>query len=324
MRTMFRFVAILAVGLLAAPAGAQERPALDTEKDKLSYAIGADLGKDLRDRSIEVTPERLIEGIRDALAGGPMRMSEQEVQATVRALQQELRRKQALARAKLPEENKRKGKEFLEANKQQEGVIALESGLQYKILEQGEGPKPVASDVVEVHYRGTLVDGTEFASSYSRNRPGTFPVKRLMEGWRQALELMPVGSKWRLFIPPHLAYGVRGTGRRIGPNATLIFDIELLGIKDGRTVGVKQETADRSARDDQKTGPVVAAPTGIQVSFKLDPRLMGGGTYALRRWEWVAPETFRGLAGQETVEARAHGLDAAGSPHALAAEPSSG
>jgi FKBP-type peptidyl-prolyl cis-trans isomerase FklB len=295
MLRMLRYSAMLASGLLVASADAQEPPAFDTDQGKLSYALGAQIGKDLRDQSIEVTPELLFKGIGDALSGRLMLMSEQEIEARVNSFRQELRQKLALAARKLSEENKRKGAEFLEANKQQESVIALENGLQYKIVKQGDGPKPTADDRVVVHYRGTLVDGTEFDSSHASNQPATFPVKQVIKGWREALQLMPVGSTWQLFIPAHLAYGARGVGRQIGPNATLIFEVDLIAIEDASVPSV----------------PPAADVTDLVISFKLDPRFLGG-TYG--QVGWITPETYQGISGQDTVEAKADGLDATGTP----------
>jgi FKBP-type peptidyl-prolyl cis-trans isomerase FklB len=285
-------VVILAGGLLGASADAQEPPAFDTDQGKLSYALGAQIGKDLRDQSVEITPELLFKGIGDALSGRLMLMSEQEIEARVNSFQQAIRQKLALAARTLAEENKRKGAEFLEANKQQDGVITLENGLQYKIVKQGTGPKPTADDRGVVHYRGTLIDGTEFDSSHARNQPLTFAVEQVIKGWREALQLMPVGSRWQLFIPDHLAYGARGVGRQIGPNATLIFEVDLIAIEDASV----QPAAD---------------VTDLVISFKRDPRVMGG-TYG--QVGWVTPETYQGISGQDTVEAKADGLDATGRP----------
>ncbi len=158
-------------------------------------------------------------------------MSDEEMRTVMTAYQKEISQKQAEAAKIAAEKNKKEGDAFLAANKAKEGVITLPSGLQYKILKEGNGKKPTDADTVQVHYRGTLIDGTEFDSSIKRGQPASFPVKQIIPGWREALKLMPVGSKWQLFIPPELAYGARGAGGDIGPNATLIFEVELLAIK---------------------------------------------------------------------------------------------
>jgi UDP-GlcNAc:undecaprenyl-phosphate/decaprenyl-phosphate GlcNAc-1-phosphate transferase len=209
---------------LATRATAGEPAALATQKQKVSYSIGMDMGKGLRQQGIEVDVAALVKGLTDAIAGGKPLMSEQEVGATLDAFQREMTQKQAAAGQKTAEA-------FLAENKKKEGVVTLPSGLQYKILKAGAGKKPTAADTVECHYRGTLIDGKEFDSSYRRGQPATFPVSRVIPGWTEALKLMPVGSKWQLFVPANLAYGDHGAPPDIGPGATLIFEVELLGIK---------------------------------------------------------------------------------------------
>lgn len=283
-----------------------ERPALDSEKARLSYAIGAKLAKDLRAQSIDISPELLIEGLRDGLTGAPMLMSEQDSAAALGAMRQDLQRKRGLARRAMAAENKRKGAAFLEANRKEEGVITLESGLQYRVLEKGDGPRPAASDIVEIHYRASLIDGTEFESSYKRGESVQFQVGTVViAGWRQALQLMPVGSKWQIFVPAELAYGERGQGRLIEPNATLVFEVALLSIKENQAGGPAQ-------RSDEMTGVA-----DIKFAFKLDPRLLGG-TYG--QVGWISPKTYQGVSGQDTVDVRAQGFDARGKPIA-AVEP---
>jgi FKBP-type peptidyl-prolyl cis-trans isomerase FklB len=158
-------------------------------------------------------------------------MTDDEVKATMTALQADMRKKQGEKMQQLAETNKKAGEDFLAANKAKEGVVTLPSGLQYKILTAGNGPKPVVTDSVVCNYKGTLLDNTEFDSSYKRGQPATFPVGQVIKGWTEALQLMPVGSKWQLFIPSDLAYGPRGSAPTIGPNSTLIFEVELLSIK---------------------------------------------------------------------------------------------
>ena len=231
----------------APPAGAQKAPAaktgpatkprtqsvltLKTQKDKLSYALGMNLGSNLHKEKVEVDPAIVLRGLKDALAAGKMLLTEDEARATLTQLQTEVRSKQQEKMKVAGELNKKEGVEFLAANKSKEGVVILPSGLQYKILTEGTGPKPTASDTVVCNYRGTLISGAEFDSSYKRGQPASFPVNGVIKGWTEALQLMPVGSKWQLFVPAELGYGDRGAGADIGPGATLIFEVELLSIQ---------------------------------------------------------------------------------------------
>ena len=205
---------------------------LKTEKDKVSYAIGVNIGKSMRKDTVDVDPAIFSRGMKDALAGGKLLLTDDEMKATLTKLQTELHARQEVAMQKAGDINKKAGDDFLAQNKTKEGVVALPDGLQYKILKQGNGPKPTATDSVVCNYRGTLLDGTEFDSSYKRGQPATFPVNGVIKGWTEAVQLMPVGSKWQLFIPADLAYGNRGAGADIGPNATLIFEVELLSIQN--------------------------------------------------------------------------------------------
>ncbi len=205
--------------------------ALTTEKDKTSYAIGLNIGKSLHRDSVDVDPNILLQGLKDALAGGKTLLTDDEAKAAMVALQNDVRKKQEEKMQQVGETNKKEGEAFLAANKTKEGIVTLPSGLQYKVLKEGTGPKPSASDSVVCNYRGTFLDNTEFDSSYKRGQPATFPVSRVIKGWTEALQLMPVGSKWQLFVPSELAYGQRGAGTDIGPNATLIFEIELVSIQ---------------------------------------------------------------------------------------------
>jgi FKBP-type peptidyl-prolyl cis-trans isomerase len=215
-----------------APAAKSQSPTtLNTPKDKLSYAIGLNIGRSLQKDDIGVDPEIVAQGFKDALAGGKTLLTDEEAKAAIVALQADLRKKQEETMKAAGDVNKKQGDAFLAANKAKEGVVTLPSGLQYKILTEGKGPKPAATDSVVCNYRGTLIDGTEFDSSYKRGQPATFPVGQVIPGWTEALQLMPVGSKWQLFIPPDLAYGERSPSPVIGVNSTLIFDIELLSIQ---------------------------------------------------------------------------------------------
>ena len=211
---------------------AQESSPLKTQTEKFSYALGMNLGTTLHKQSVEVDPNLLLQGLKDAIAGGKMLMTEDEARAAIMQTQNELRAKQQAQMQQAADANKKEGAAFLAANKAKEGVVTLPSGLQYKILKAGTGPKPKATDSVVCNYRGTLINGTEFDSSYKRGQPATFPVNGVIKGWTEALQLMPVGSKWQLFIPPDLAYGERGAGADIGPNATLIFEVELMSIQE--------------------------------------------------------------------------------------------
>jgi len=215
---------------------------LKSQKDKTSYAVGMNVGKglaaNLRQQSVEVDQAILLRGLKDALAGGKLLLTDDEAKAVLTQLQTEVRARQQekmkVEQEKMKaaaEENKKEGAEFLAANKTKDGVVALASGLQYKILTEGTGPKPTATDTVSCNYRGTLIDGKEFDSSYKRGQPLSIQVNGVIKGWTEALQLMPVGSKWQLFIPSDLGYGDRGSGPVIGPSATLIFEVELLSIQ---------------------------------------------------------------------------------------------
>jgi FKBP-type peptidyl-prolyl cis-trans isomerase FklB len=203
---------------------------LETEKEKASYAIGLSVGKGLHRDSIDVDPKFVLQGLEDALADGKVLLTDDQIKTVMTDLQNVVHQKQEEKRLALAESNKKDGAAFLAANATKEGVVTLPSGLQYKVLTAGTGPKPTATDSVVCNYRGTLLDNTEFDSSYKRGQPATFTVGGVIKGWTEALQLMPVGSKWQLFIPPDLAYGERGPGT-IGPNATLIFEVELMSIQ---------------------------------------------------------------------------------------------
>jgi len=206
---------------------------LTTTKEKASYAIGMNLGGGLHRQNIDVDSAALVQGLKDTLSGNKTLLTEEEARAALMQLQSEMQAKMQAKQAAEGEANKKEGDAFLAANKTKEGVVTLPSGLQYKILTPGTGPKPTATDSVVCNYKGTLINGTEFDSSYKRGEPATFPVTGVIKGWTEALQLMPVGSKWQLFIPSDLAYGPRGTpGGPIGPNATLIFEVELISIKE--------------------------------------------------------------------------------------------
>jgi FKBP-type peptidyl-prolyl cis-trans isomerase FklB len=214
-----------------ATAAAKPKPlVLTTEKDKQSYAIGLNVGKSLHRDDIDVDPKIVLQGLQDAMADGKVLLTDDQIKTVMTGLQNQVRQKQEEKRQALAESNKKDGAAFLAANATKEGVVTLPSGLQYKVLTPGTGAKPTATDSVLCNYRGTLLDNTEFDSSYKRGQPATFPVSGVIKGWTEALQLMPAGSKWQLFIPADLAYGERAQGP-IGPNATLVFELELLSIQ---------------------------------------------------------------------------------------------
>lgn len=206
-------------------------PGLDSEKAKVSYAIGMTMGANFKKQSVEIDDAAFVKGLRDALSGASTLLTDEQAHAILNAYQAEMRVKQQEKARLAGETNKQAGEAFLKANQSKEGVVVLPSGLQYKILAVGTGPKPGASDTVICNYRGTLIDGTDFDSSAKHGGPATFPVSGVIRGWTEALQLMPVGSKWQLFIPADLAYGERGAGGAIGPNSALIFEVELVSIQ---------------------------------------------------------------------------------------------
>jgi FKBP-type peptidyl-prolyl cis-trans isomerase len=278
---------------IATMAAADDGSILRDQKAKNSYAVGVEFGQKLKAAPLDLDAALVARGVTDALSGKNVLLTEAEIKAAQAALRNDMRMKQAETIKRLADKNKSDGEAFLAANREKDDIVTLKSGLQYKILKAGAGQKPGAGDSVVCHYRGTLIDGTEFDSSIARNRPATFPLKQVIKGWTEALQLMPVGSKWQLFIPPDLGYGERGPLARgpskIGPNAALIFDVELIAI---------QEPAATAEAD--------KGITGIQVSFKLDPRLTGG-LYIGERW--VVPPYTTTL---DTVEARVAGTDSKG------------
>lgn len=222
---------VVSLMVLTGIAYSEDKTPLKTEREKLSYSLGMDIGNNLKRQSIEIDPEIFSRAIKDVLTGSEPSLSEEEFRETMTNFRKEMMAKQQSQMKAIGETNKKEGEAFLAQNKEKEGVVTLPSGLQYKIVKEGDGSVPKATDTVTVHYKGTLIDGTEFDSSYGRGQPATFPVKGVIPGWTEALQLMKTGSKWQLFIPSNLAYGERGAGGTIGPNATLLFDVELLSIK---------------------------------------------------------------------------------------------
>ena len=213
-------------------AAAQEpTPAPVVSKARASYAVGADIARNMQRQEVQLDLDEFVRGFRAAFAGTPLDMSDQEIRETVMSLQKETMTRQQARTKELGEKAKVEGGAFLAANKSKEGVVTLPSGLQYKVITEGTGRTPVDTDRVKVNYRGTLVDGTEFDSSYSRNQPAEMAVTGVIKGWTEALKLMKEGAKWQLFIPANLAYAERGAGQRVPPNSTLIFEVELLEVK---------------------------------------------------------------------------------------------
>jgi len=205
-------------------------PELKTDKDKFSYALGMNFGENFRKQGLELDPTVFAKAFADAFGTGKTAMSEEDMKTVLTAASQEIRKKQAALQAEKADQAQKEGEKFLSDNKSKEGVVALPSGLQYKVLKQGTGEKPTLEDTVVCNYKGTLINGTEFDGSERHGGPATFPVKGVIAGWTEALQLMPAGSKWQLFVPANLAYGAQAP-QDIGPNQTLIFEVELVSIQ---------------------------------------------------------------------------------------------
>jgi FKBP-type peptidyl-prolyl cis-trans isomerase FklB len=234
---------VLALLLLAGGLCAAEEPPLKTQKERISYVMGMYFGRDMLRQGIDLNADIFARGLRDALTGAKPAISDQEAQQIINVFGSEIAAKKQAAAKKAGEENSAKEQKFLAENGAKPGVQTLPSGLQYKVLKEGSGRKPTLYDTVTVNYRGTLIDGTEFDSSYKRNAPATFPVSGVIPGWTEALQLMKVGSTWQVFIPSKLAYGEAGGGTVIPPNAALIFEVELLSIGDGSSGAAGQPKA---------------------------------------------------------------------------------
>src|SRR6266480_2849794 len=224
---MKRFIIIVSASLLVLPLFGQEKsPQLKDQKEKVSYSIGLQIGFNLSRQKVDINPDVLSAGIKDALAGKPQ-LNTDQIKEVMSTFEKDMEQKQKQA----GEKNKTEGAKFLEENKKKEGVKTTASGLEYKVLKEGNGPTPKATDTVTVNYRGTLINGTEFDSSYKRGQPATFPVNGVIKGWTEALQLMKVGSKYQLFIPSDLAYGERSVSPDLAANSTLIFEVELMDAK---------------------------------------------------------------------------------------------
>ena len=251
------FVVVAGILLLAGQAWGAEDKALESQRDKVSYTIGVFSGNNLKQQSIDVDPDIMAKGIKDSLSGGKMLLTDQEMSEVMAAFQQEITIKQSEKRNALAEKNRKEGETFLAENKTKEGVKTLPSGVQYKVAKEGTGKNPKATDRVVAHYRGTLIDGTEFDSSYQRNEPATFKLDQVIKGWTEAVVLMKEGAKWQIFIPSTLAYGEKGAGP-IEPNATLVFDVELIKIISDPASPAK--TAKPAAKSSVKPGEKSSKP----------------------------------------------------------------
>jgi FKBP-type peptidyl-prolyl cis-trans isomerase FklB len=230
MRAAALWIALL-LPIACGPQEAKGPVALESEDSKANYSVGYQIGGDFKRQNIPLDEGALVAGLRDAIEGGEARLGEEERRATLTALRQRIVAEGQAQHQAQAEANLAAAKTFLEANRTKEGVQTLPSGLQYKVLQEGTGPKPSPTDTVTVHYRGKLLDGTEFDSSYSRNEPAKFPLNRVIKGWTEGLQLMGEGAKWELYVPPDLGYGERGAGSKIPPQSALVFEVELLKAK---------------------------------------------------------------------------------------------
>ena len=226
-----QWTVVFGIAIFALAAAAQDTSQFKTPQEKISYALGMEIGNNFRKQALDVDPATVGRGLADAFAGGNTLLTEDEMRTVLASAQEEYRKKQAAVRAEKAQAALKDGEAFLAANKSKEGIITLPSGLQYKILKAGTGEKADADDTVVCNYRGTLIDGTEFDSSYKRGQPATFQLNGVIKGWVEALQLMKEGSKWDLYVPSNLAYGERAAGGAIGPNSTLIFEVELLKVE---------------------------------------------------------------------------------------------
>jgi FKBP-type peptidyl-prolyl cis-trans isomerase FklB len=228
----FLLIGAVACQKAGAPAASElKKEDLDSQKKKVSYAIGLDIGQNFKARAMDIDLDILFQGLKDARKSGELLLSKDEIQKVMAQFQQDMMKSEQEKRQAQGQGNKAQGDAFLKENAQKPGIKVTASGLQYKVITEGSGPMPKESDTVKVHYRGTLLDGNEFDSSYKRNEPAVFPLNGVIKGWTEALQLMKVGSKYQIFLPSSLAYGEQGAGQVIGPNATLVFEVELLGIE---------------------------------------------------------------------------------------------
>ncbi len=228
---LYIFMSCIFLVTLSSGAFAQNQKSLETDKDKISYTIGNNIAQSLMQIKEEIVLEKIIQGLEDKFHEKPLQLTEEESRMIMQMFSMKMKKKQEQQQKKLADQALEKGTRFLEENKKKEGVVTTESGLQYLVLKQGNGPKPSNTDRVKVHYKGTTIDGKEFDSSYKRGEPASFSITGVIKGWTEALFLMNVGSKYKLVIPPSLAYGEKGAGSSIGPNEVLVFEVELLEIE---------------------------------------------------------------------------------------------
>ncbi len=223
-------LAMVVASSLSVNACAESAKVLEDDQQKVSYSFGLVLGKRMQNDLPDLNVDLFMQGVKDAMQNKAPLLTDEQVAGVLEKFQRDMQQQQMEKVQQIADENTKLGAEFLAKNKQKEGVVTLKSGLQYKVLQEGKGPQPGANDVVKVHYTGSLINGQVFDSSVERGEPVTFPLNGVIAGWTEALQLMPTGSKWQLFIPSDLAYGPTGN-RSIGPNETLLFDVELLGIE---------------------------------------------------------------------------------------------
>jgi FKBP-type peptidyl-prolyl cis-trans isomerase FklB len=228
------FIVLLGLCLLVPQVQAADTVTIKSQKEKVSYTLGIDVAKSLKQLGVEVDTDIFIKGVKDALTGTKPLLTDDEMQNVMTTFKQEMSAKQVEKMKALGEKNKKEGEAFLAENKKKSGVKTTASGLQYKVIKEGTGKTPKKTDKVNCNYQGTLIDGTEFDSSYKRGQAATFPVEGVIPAWTEALQMMKVGSKWQLFVPAKLGYGERGAGPLIGPNAVLVFTVELLSIQEGK------------------------------------------------------------------------------------------
>jgi len=227
------FLLMFLVGCAAEEAKIAPEIKLDTPKSRISYTIGVNIGQDFKTQNMDIDTDVLLMGLKDSLTGKELQLTDEEMVSEIQAFQEKMQAKMVAEMEAATAKNQAAGEAFLAENAKKDGVVVTESGLQYKVLEPGEGDSPALADVATVHYRGTLIDGKQFDSSYDRGQPATFPVGGVIAGWTEALQMMKPGAKWQLVIPAGLAYGERGAGQDIGPNATLLFDVELISVEKG-------------------------------------------------------------------------------------------
>src|SRR5216110_2708657 len=253
---MKNLVVGITLAILAVPAFAEDRPALKDAKDKVSYSIGLDIGMTFQKQKMEINSDVLAAGLKDGMSGAKPALTPEEVRQVMMEFSKDMREKTAAATKEAADKNSKESEKFLAENKAKPGVKTTASGLQYKIEKEGSGTPPKETDTVVVNYRGTLIDGTEFYSSYKRGEPTTFPVNRVIKGWTEALQLMKPGGKYKLFIPSNLAYGASGVGGGdIGPNATLIFEVELMSVKPPEAPATSGAAASPAAAPSASASP---------------------------------------------------------------------